>query len=92
MLAIFYMFLTPEMGVLAHVFQFFRACGTLFFQKTFSLQAREGAAIQCIFCSRLRRAFLLKVCIFASDRRRRCSLYFILLRLRHAFLLTLFMR
>ena len=46
-----------------------------FLSKTFSLQAREGATIQCFFCSRLRGAFLLKICIFASDRRRRCSLY-----------------
>ena len=42
------MFLTPEMIVLALVFQFFRACGALFFQNLFYKREKAPATAPMI--------------------------------------------
>ena len=42
------MFLTPEIIVLALVFQFFRACGTLFFQNLFYKREKAPATAPMI--------------------------------------------
>ena len=77
------MFLTPETIVLALVFQFFRACGALFFQKHLFYK-REKAPLFSVFLLAPAAFYFLQAI------EGRCSLYFKKkLRLRHAFLLKL---